>query len=197
MPHSVLQTSFFLLLLFLLRPRKNDKLPRSPEGRAGVEAGLAPAPCPLHFSCPSHNSLLLNAPFAWPLLFLGPHLALEGDELGVKASEREVGKVRASRHSSEALWAQVHALGWAPPGSQWVVAILRPLGLLLPRSWAGIQGPRGQRLPETRERGWYRAPGEGRWVGQTSSGTSPLSWGLQRLALPHSQFLVPLQAHHC
>lgn len=45
-------------------------------------------------AAPTHSSPLLTAPSAWPLL--GPHLALEGDELGVKASKREVGKIRAS-----------------------------------------------------------------------------------------------------
>lgn len=44
-----------------------------------------------------------------------------------------------------------------------------------------------------------QSPGRGRagGQGQRSSGTSPLSWGLQRPAPPHSRLLVPLQAHHC
>lgn len=45
---------------------------------------------------PRHSTQLLTVLSAWPLLFSGPHLALEGDELGVKASKSEVGKVRAS-----------------------------------------------------------------------------------------------------
>ena len=59
-----------------------------------------------------------------------PYLALEGDELGVKASKREVSKVRAPRHCGEALGAQVHAFGRAPPSSQRMVAVLGALGLL-------------------------------------------------------------------
>lgn len=81
-----------------------------------------------------------------------------------------------------------------------MVAVLRPLGLLLPRAWAGIQGPRGQRLPEEGEGEGGAEPKEradGRAGGPISSGASPLFWGLQHLALPHSRLLVPLQAHHC
>ena len=180
------------------RPEKNAKLPRGPEdgarGRPGIHTtSLTPQPPP------DHCSRLPTVPFAHPLLVLGPHLALEGDELGVEAAKCEVGKVRAPRHGGEALGAQVHALGRAPASSQRMVAVLRPLGLLLPRAGAGIQRPRGQRLPGKGEEVGGAEPEEGAvgGQGQSSSGTSPLSWGLQRPARPHSWLLVPLRAHRC
>lgn len=76
-----------------------------------------------------------------------------------------------------------------------MVAVLRTLGLLFPGAWAGIQGPRGQRLPGKGEEWVVWSPGT-RQAGRQSQ-TSPLSWGLQHLALPHSQLLGPLLAHHC
>ena len=115
------------------------------------------------------SSQLLTVPSQSSSFPWAPYLALEGDELGVKASKREVGKVRAPRHCGEALRAQVHAFGRAPPSSQWMMAVLGALGLLLSWARAGIQGPRGQRLPgkgeevvgvEPKERADQRAPAE-------------------------------------
>ena len=114
-----------------------------------------------------------------------PYLALEGDELGVKASKREVSKVRAPRHCGEALGAQVHAFGRAPPSSQRMVAVLGALGLLLSWAWAGIQGPRGQRLPGKKEEVGGAEPKEraGQQAGQQSL-PPHLSLGVSSVRLP-------------
>lgn len=80
-----------------------------------------------------------------------------------------------------------------------MMAVLGALGLLLSWARAGIQGPRGQRLPGKGEEVGSAEPKEkvGQRAGQQSSAPSPLSWGLQRPAPPHSRLLVPLQAHRC
>ena len=114
-----------------------------------------------------------------------PYLAFEGDELGVKASKREVSKVRAPRHCGEALRAQVHAFGRAPPSSQRMVAVLGALGLLLSWAWAGIQGPRGQRLPGKKEEVGGAEPKEraGQQAGQENL-LPHLSLGVSSVRLP-------------
>lgn len=129
---------------------KNAKSP-PPSRRGRGSSSVAPAPSPSHLGGPSPP----------PLFFSGPHLTLEGDELGIKASEREVGQVGAPGHGGEALGAQVHALGGAPPRPQGVMAVLRGLRLLLPRARAGVQRPRGQRLPERGEDGVAPSPRRG------------------------------------
>lgn len=87
---------------------------------------------------PPSPQVLPACPLGTVLSSPHPYLALEGDELRVEPSEREAGQVRTSRHGREALGAQVHALGWAPPSAQRVVAVLRHLYLLLPGPRAGI-----------------------------------------------------------
>lgn len=117
-----------------------------------------------------------------------PHLAFEGDELRIEATEGEVGQVGTSGHCREALGAQVHALRGAPPSPKRVVAVLGTLRLLLPGAWAGIQGPRRQRLQCGRRVAWHRSVQDrarGGQGGGCRGSLSPLSWGPRRPARPH------------